>query len=390
MGVITLEKHIFYLEAKPQETTPQVPNKFNHVPRQYNAVHLHVEHVRVPWEGEKARSLLYMHDDQIGGERPNTRLNKLHYTTPPYANKDIDFMRRYLLGSDFHVLRGEATPDPSRLKFQHKKLLVADIAFTRQIMTCSEIASFLLRAYAASRRQGWLADHPAHLPHNLVRDAWLPFDPTQPGRKWPKRDVWIHQARSWIPKMEGRAISTFIATIDRKTGKKVYDTRNVVPLGIAYRLRYYTGEEPSPEILNSKTGTPVAAWSPRIRSRVNDYLTQVTPGSSSVTEWYAMGRFELPDQILHDPERQSPFVLGYQGARLGPLKKGETAPYKRMFKVTGRDMEEARKNAEQYMSALVAKPETQLHGYKLINAWERGGRKVLNRRGWDLIRGMQR
>lgn len=340
MGVFVVEKHVFYLEWLTQKVKPVQM-------KDYTRVQLALRHKRMFWEGTgDARSIVLLHSSEIGGD-----LEK-------HISGDISVMRKLLLGK---LLPGQP------------KLIVADVPFERLLMTKQEMGKFLLNMYARGRRENWLEQNPIHIPQDNLRDVWTYFDPTHPGQHFPGQKVWYEQAKKVFDKKFSREF--FI----RKEGKLVPNHEVIVPIGLAYRTRFFTTVEPRP---------PNLRWPPRIQSRVKPYLTQQMPHSEYTGQWYVLGKVELPDLLQDAPSRRSEFVKTYQGAKLVDLPKKDNTPKRRLFIVTGKNQEEARKAAEVYIAKLIQHPneKTKLRGYILANAWERGGHEVISRQSWHTTR----
>jgi len=265
-------------------------------------------------------------------------------------------MRNFLLGKDF----------------SHPKLLVADVPNPELLMSRSAMARHLFDEFSKRRNKQWIWLHTPHMPHDVAREVWLPYDPTHPEQREPDRDQWLREAKHWLANGPERVMGprdTFgLSMAKMVNNQKVYDPHTIIPLGIAYCLRYYDKHAPL------EAGVPTA---PRgVASRLQDYLKQAQPtGKPDI--WYAMGAVYIPDQAIG---RQG--LETYRKGQRVPLAPGKTLTTRRLFKVMGRTVAEARQNAEAYLAKLKENPATEYIGYKWGNAWERNKQELINHQVW--------
>jgi hypothetical protein len=231
------------------------------------------------------------------------------------------------------------------------------------------MGKYLFELYRVKKRPEWTKTHPVHFGQDAWRDAWLAFDPTQPGKEYPKRDVWLRQAHGLF---HNRSFGSELYK-GREKKRKKYDQEVVIPIGVAFRIRYFTKRYP----LN-------IAWPQQLQTRVKTYLTHSLGPKSA--EWYVIGQFDVPVSLRSMRGKPAAEVRAFMAARMNQSGDRTTKVLRKIFSVNADNYSQAQNAAEEKLRKIIQQPGRRSTGMDFLNAWERGGRKVLTRQRWELYK----
>lgn len=381
MGFITVERHVFYLQAKEHREEGKV--------RTGTQTHLRVRSIRVPWGHRTARTVGYMDDGQFGGV--NFKIQ----------GRTIEGMRDFLFG------RG----------YQHPKLIVADIR-PEEVVTKTDIAKKFFGEYRnklnrisygansespfqesyEDEYQKFVQDlalksqerrtthaiptrsdnYAVKYPQHAFNSAWMFADPTWPGRRTVSHREAVTLGKSVLD------MEIVPEIFNKMSGRqKMYNLRGATILGVAYKLHYYQNSQPA----------DIVTWLESINQRVRTYMAKAMKrqpvtheGPVGAVKWYALGHYDMPSARKRYAMTPRERLRTYKTFRPGvgfsaPKLEGEKGMLKPLFVVDGRNVEDARNRAQQFLYKMImnSDPDVSIRGSELEEKWHLAGRKMVTR-----------
>ena len=385
MGLITVERHIFYLEPKVFVEIGQ---------RGGEQSHLLVRSIRTPWGHGTTRTVGYLHDDQFGG------------IVGKVGGQSIDSLRDFFLGM------GRNT---------HPKLIVANVTAS-DLMTKTDAARTIFKKYtatvdkpaaqgrvtaltrglkeesykdalAAYMRGGpirktkvkkFKTPYKAEFPKQPFNTVWLFQDPTKPGRTTMTPRAMFELGKETIPVPHTQELFQGM-----QGGRKMYDPKKITILGVVYMLQYWEKNVPAD-----------VHWLESVQQTVRPYITKAMQSDSTTPTyrtrgnsptrvaraaeqtWYVMGSFELPAQ-----SERFKLTPGNRVRKLRTFRPGmgfSTSGYndqtaiKPMFTVQGRNVTDAKNRAQALITRNMYAGDS-VKWEKIEQRWWDTGRQVLNR-----------
>lgn len=382
MGYITVERQVIYLRAKPYSGDKA-------------QTHLWVETRRIPWGNDTtARSVLYMDDDLFGG------------VTGKVNGQSIEAMKRFFLGEGA----------------KYPKLLVADVSaqdlmskteiskkffegYKRQLKDVSNIgvpaqnpldedSSFKLkmaryrlgRSPAGTRVltrpvRGVEKHYKAHFGKHYFNTVWTVYDPTKPGKQKIPKDRALRLAKS--------VLNTKFANVlyqGHRGHQKLMDKDSVVILGVGFMLQYWD-KTPAPDVVR------LADVDRRVRIYTHNAFKglkkeeHVTRDPGQI--WYAIGKYKLPILSTRFKPTSKGRVKRYATLRSGhgivSIRPDEEYKFTPLFTVKGKNMADARENAERKIEGMRKIPGLKEKALDLGNAWNAANRKMVSKNALKML-----
>lgn len=379
MGIITVEKHIFYAEAVKYTSQSDAD---------FSRTHLRVRTIRIPWGQGSARTIGYLDELQFGGTPEKVLISSVEVT------------KRFFLG----------------MGFDHPKLIVADVGLS-DLHTRQEIEQFFVAKYKQKITQKiypervvpnvaesiWdrLPDSDRVLFHRessgsrvvkpsgqnkpstafhkfeygpvVPGEVWLLIDPTYSGVRGVAYDTVVDLAKEYLNRPVEQ---TLFQKMDKKT--KVFDTNGIIVLGVAYRLQYWRQRLPREPV----------QWLESVQRRVRGYLHGAIhshhkvetpePKFKTLDIWYAMGNFELPQKS----KRTSPnYPTFRKGKGFVPAQETEKEALRPLFTVKARNREDAVQKAEEVIWLKINNPATAVTWGDVSHKWYAAGQLMVPRLG---------
>lgn len=370
MGIITVERHVFFLQAKEYSG---------------GQVQMWVRNVRLPWgKGTSTRTVGYLDDAQFGA------LSKR------VGGQDIENMKRFFLGKGFahpnlivaRVAESDffTRPEMGKRLFDQFKQQLKGISFSGQgDIPEEEDERFLTHAQRMARYKtggprtgsrsvakplrGPEQMYRPHYSQHYFNTVWLLVDPTRPGRQTVPKDRAIRLAK----KVLGTRFSNILFPDQRK---KVMDKDSIVILGVGYLMQYWQKRVPSYDV----------RWLESIQARVRKHLgaeLKITKGRVDPTQtWYAMGKQEMPPISQRFQTTKQGRVRHYKTFRAGHglVSASPEAQFslKPLFTVKARNIVAAKDAAERKLVKMIRNPSTAEQGYDFEAAWYAANRKMVS------------
>lgn len=367
MGIITVERHVFYLQ--PQEYAG-------------GRVHMRIRNRRLPWGQGSTRTVGYLDDAQFGG------------LARKVGGHDIQNMKNFFLGTGFGhpkliVARAGANDLHSRSEISKKFLTQFKGKFKSTTGVISNPAldeddRFLTYAQRMARYKaggptsgsreakpvrGAEQMYRPHFPQDVFNTAWMVVDPTRPGRQVVPKDRALRLAKQVLG-------TQFATVLFADTREKIMTKDVVVVLGVGYVLQYWQTGQPRYDV----------RWLESVQARVRKHLAgAIKPRAGRLdptNTWYAMGKHEMPVMSQRYQTTKQGRVRRYQtfrkGVGLAPSKPIEQFRLKPLFTVKARNIIAAKEVAERKIEKMIRNPETAEQGYDFHAAWYAASRKMIS------------
>jgi len=360
MGLITVEKCLFYLAVKTQKFSR--PDDFED-DKTGVRTSLEIRTVRLPWEGGIEKTVGYIHDTEInsGGRTVGT---------------STDHIRDYVLG----MASGRAV-------WKHPSIIVAAVPKSAALMSGKTLGNILLaRMKAKGEIASGVTPHPVK---PRLREIWLPWDPTQPGMKFASSATAARYANQVLDKPVGsvysrrvRSSGYAIKTYTNRRGKE--QTRSVRQgKDASYNAGVYTILGTGFRLTHHEMAPAGLVWNERISKRVRDHMAK--SGVPEGTTWYGIGEFipddHLPDNLIqrYRDDGYQTYAPGHGVVRIDPK---ESRVLRRIGKATARNHDEAQREIQRKLDRAKRTP----HRFEAIRketAWSRTGQRVIAASAWD-------
>ncbi|MBW2637363.1 MAG: hypothetical protein JRC86_07575 [Deltaproteobacteria bacterium] len=363
MGLLTVEKCLFYLAVKTLKyKRPKVD-----IDDEKGGVRasLEIRTMRLPWEGGIEKTIGYLHDQEIhsGNRAVGTTETRL---------------REYLLGTD----SGSSV-------WKHPNVIVASVPKPEALMTGTKLGNILLARLKAS---GGIAS--GVTPHQVKPrrgELWLPWDPTQPGKRFASTTTTHRLASAMLDKPIGEVYA------HRVRGRKVVSTKYTDRFGNE-KTRYSEGSKDSDynagvytilgtgfRLAHYEFAPAGVVWNERITRRIRDHMS--SSGVPDGMEWYGIGEFipddHLPDRLIRRYREKG---VGYQtyapGRGVIRNDPSEDRVLRRIGKVTARNHEDAQREMQRKLDRAKMSAH-RLEAIRKETAWSRTGNKVVTASVWD-------
>ena len=348
MGVITVEKCLFYLEVVDIATKLRTPGYYvdaKSYSRPGTRTEFQVKSKRIPFLGGVEKTVGYLHTDQIGSTGGRFKAGGADIRA---IGTNLAALRAFFLGKG---------------NWNHPKLIVADVPQEHFLMSGRDLGGYLVKIAKQGLRIP--RELSPRLPTPRSFELWLPWDPTLPGKVPPKMSTTLRYATQVLD-------IPLISKLEDDLG--YLNKGKALILGTGFRLRYFN------------VAPPDVHWVPQIENRVIDYLKAI--GVKKPDEWYAIGRFDPMDDFpdLVDRFRGRPFQTYSRGVGLKPVEiNAESSVTRRIFKTQARSPEEARNKIRAHLHRAAQNPATRKWAVNRALAWSRTSEKVVSRPAWEVV-----
>jgi hypothetical protein len=360
MGLISVEKCLFYLAVKTQKYSRPEDADYGKSGVRHS---FEIRTVRLPWEGGTAKTIGYIHDTQInsGGRQVGTSTSA---------------MRDYVLG----VASG-------RTVWKHPSIIVADVPKPTALMSGKDLGNILLKRLQA--KGGIAAGVMPHPVKPRLHEIWLPWDPTLPGMRFASMETAKRYASQVLDKPLGKVYSRASRTRTTRTGatkvRRVQIGRDgghnpdvYTPLGVGFRLTYH------------EVAPPDVVWNDRISKRIREHMANI--GVPDGEEWYGIGEFipedHMPNNLIQRYRGQG-FQTYTPGRGVTRTDPDEDRVLRRIAKVTARNHDEA----QQKIQVALDRAKNTAHRLEALRretAWSRTGNRVISASAFNTTMRSQR
>lgn len=344
MGVVTVEKHVFYLVSEDTTATVADPKGLRGETKDITRRNVYLRTMRLPWNGLPSKTIGYIHDAQTGAGQ--------HKAVPP----GHEGFAAYLLGKGI---------------WGHPQLVIADVPESRLLMTFPTMARKLVEF---AKQKGILSKHlKPRLPREQQHEVWLPWDPTESGKKLPNFATTVRYASGVLrePIQSGRVLGRRpTADAERPLHKANHPPGTAIIVGAAYRLKYH------------RIAPPDVRWLPEIQRKVMFRLR--VSGVRKAGEWYAIGKYDPED--LDSRYRGRRLHTYHPGMGVVTGKRNDLMT-RRLFKVTAQDHASAQRAVRAKIQAMRRVPKLQDMALDKELAWQRTSNAVISVPAWDLQMG---
>ena len=373
MGYVVVARHVFYLQAAEHLENGD-PKRFGKRARTGEQTHLHVRAIRVPWGQRTARNAGYLDDSQFGGLDPSHKI----------GGQVVQNTKNFMLGKGYN----------------HPKLIVADVT-EHDLMTKDELGKVFFEHY--KQKLNRVPARPRFSPDDLGEENWsreagsislksAPYKVSFPGQ--PFNTVWMLPDPTWSGKRiaserEATALAKTVLDLPVQhelfqgmTGRrKQYNLEGITVLGVGYSLQYFqSGPGPVEGVV----------WIESIQRRVRPYLNRVLGGpkvadKDAGQDWYAIGAYPVPipsDRFALTPRNRVRQVKTYRtGEGFYHAKPKEEFAYRPLFTVKGRNMEDARRRAQELIFRNIRSSDNarSIHWLEMEQKWHEAERKMVSK-----------
>jgi hypothetical protein len=384
MGIITVERHVFYAEAV-EYNSPGNPD--------FSRMHLRVRNIRVPWSHGEARTIGYLDELQFGGTIEKVPIATAGITKRFFMGEGFNHPKLIVTAVGIQDLHDKqemgkllVTRYKARLN-QHnfpERVVPRVIESVWDKLPDDEKAAFARPASGSRLVRPSTANKPVSYLHKfefgpvVPGEVWLLVDPTYPEKRGVTYETAVDLAKEHL----GRPVETTLFQHMDKNAK-VFNTEGVIILGIAYRLQYWRQRLPKEPV----------QWLDSVQRRVREYLRHALHANKpfqpqakfrTLEFWYAMGDFSLPIKSVRDA---SSTFRGIHHPTFKPGRGFVTAAHtdetalRPLFVVNARDREEAVKKAEELLWKNINDPAKAVRWGELSNKWYAAGQLMVPRSG---------